>query len=98
VPALKARLVDDSGDVRVAAAEALCALGECDIAVPVLLRELSGDNEMIALRAANALHVAGRKAASALPAMEAVGKSTSSKYIERALDKAVEDLRNESTK
>jgi hypothetical protein len=98
VPVLKDRLKDDPGDARVAAAEALCALDECDIAIPVLARELSNDNEMIALRAANALHVAGRKAAPALPAMEAVLKSTSSKYIERAVDKAVEDLRNESTR
>ncbi len=61
--ALRACLEDDSAAVSTVAAQALCVLGECEAALPLLLRQMNDANEWVALRAANAVHQLGGKAA-----------------------------------
>ena len=60
---LRARLYDDSAAVSTVAAQALCALGECAAALPLLLEQVKNADEWTALRAANAIHQLGGKAA-----------------------------------
>lgn len=60
---LRARLDDDSAAVSTIAAQTLCSLGECAAALPLLLDRLRGGDEWAALRAANAIHQLGGRAA-----------------------------------
>ncbi len=94
VSALKKLLIDDSGDVRIAASEALCSIKENDNAIPVLAAQLRNKNPMIALHAANALDALGQLALRALPEMDDVERTSSDKYIKRALAWTVNNLKN----
>ena len=62
---------DTSGSVRVAAARALCRMNMEDIALPVLLREMQGDNKIVRHYAALELEDIGEKARPALDALKA---------------------------
>ena len=66
--ALKRRLVDESMDVRIAAADALCRFG--DSGVPVLVECLRHENYWVKLHAAVILNENGDKALPALPVMK----------------------------
>jgi N-sulfoglucosamine sulfohydrolase len=83
VAKLKECLKDASADVRVTAAEALCAVGEAEIGLPVLIESLRHENGKIALHAANALECLGEKARPALQALEQVQKHPDD-YVQRA--------------
>jgi HEAT repeat protein len=64
-------LVDTSPLVRVAAAQALCELGQVDAAMPVLVNGLQDPTPYVRLRAMNALDRLGEEARSVLPAIRA---------------------------
>ena len=57
--ALLAVLEDDSPDVRIAASEALCYLGESKKVTPVLIEVLDSDVEMVRVHAMNTLEIIG---------------------------------------
>ena len=67
--ALEKALSDDAPNVTIAAAEALCNLGEVDKAMPVLLAGLEHDSPLIRLRAINVLDRLGEEARPAIQAM-----------------------------
>ncbi len=70
-PALRNALEDESPAVRAMAAQALCALEECERPLAVLAELLRDERPYVALRAANAIdHLDGR-AAPLLPRLEA---------------------------
>lgn len=92
IHALKKRLKDEIGDVRVTSAEALCMLGETKTGVPVLSAELSNENTKVALHAANSLECLGDAAKPALKALEAAQKNPDH-YVQRAVDYTVEKLK-----
>ncbi|MBI1356040.1 MAG: sulfatase-like hydrolase/transferase [Acidobacteria bacterium] len=68
--ALLKALEDERPSVRTAAAQALCNLGRCGRALPVLLENLRSDQQYVSLRAANALDHLGERARPVLPAMK----------------------------
>jgi N-sulfoglucosamine sulfohydrolase len=66
-------LHDNSPDVRIAAAEALCHLGGQRASVPVLLDALDDENQMVRVHALNSLYILGGEIAkSALPKVRAI--------------------------
>ena len=69
--ALRKALGDESVAVQTVAAEALCGLGECDNALPVLLKNLAHEQEYASLRAANVLDRLDEKARPVLAEMKA---------------------------
>lgn len=75
-PALEALmkvLDDESIDVRIAAAEALCHLGESTTAIPVFIEALNSENEMVRVHAMNSLEIIGGDVAkSAIPKVKEV--------------------------
>jgi len=77
-------LEDGSADVRIAAAEALCCMERCELAVPALVKELENQNPKAALHALNVLAVLGEKARPALDALEKLLEESKDKYIRRA--------------
>jgi hypothetical protein len=84
--ALVAALKDPAPNVRIAAAEALCNVGRCDDAMPVLIEGLRHETAFIRLRAMNVLDELGEKARPALPAIKAAGmeqKSHVGSYLGR---------------
>jgi hypothetical protein len=83
--ALIKALTDNSGDVRIAAAEALCNLGRENIALPVLEREVQNNNTKVALHAVNVLDAIGESARTALPALENIEGKIEDDYIQRAI-------------
>jgi arylsulfatase A-like enzyme len=84
--ALAKRLADASGSVRVAAAEALCHMGQEAKGLPVLEECLLKDsNPWARLQAANALQNLGAKAKPALPAIEEA-RSSPNNYVQRAVE------------
>jgi hypothetical protein len=71
--ALLSVLDDDTPDVRIAAAEALCHLGASDVAIPVFIAALDSDNEMVRVHAMNSLQIIGGDVAiAALPKVREV--------------------------
>lgn len=71
--ALKAVLDDESVDVRISAAEALCHLGESQIAIPVFIDALNSENQMVRVHAMNSLEIVGGDVAkSAIPKVREV--------------------------
>ncbi len=62
---LKELLVDKNADVRIAAAEALCNLGESGVATPVLIEALNEDNLMVRVHVLNSLEILGGEVAKA---------------------------------
>jgi N-sulfoglucosamine sulfohydrolase len=91
IPALKKCLKDESPDVRINAAEALCNLGNVDEGLPVLIAELSNENTKAALRAANSLQYIGDAAKPALKALKAQFEN-SDNYVQRAVKFTAEQL------
>jgi len=75
-------LEDPSGNVRVAAAEALVALGETETALATLSEQLQNQNNWVGLHAANVLENIGDQAKPAIPAMTQAAKRGN--YIQRA--------------
>ncbi len=82
-------LEDQSCDVRIAAAEALCQLGKPKLAIKTLVDQLQNDNIMISLRAANTLDITGPLAKDALPIMKTIRDKSDNKYIIRAINHTV---------
>ena len=78
--ALVKALKDPAPNVRIAAAESLCSLGEHDIALPMLIAELKHDAPQIRLRAAN---VVDRLDAAGRPALPALKKAADGWYGDR---------------
>ncbi len=72
--AVRKALGDTSSVVRAAAAEAMCNLGACGEAVPVLVKMLDGGDGLTALHAGISLVYIGKAAAPAVPALEAAVK------------------------
>jgi uncharacterized sulfatase len=70
--ALRARLEDNSGDVRVAAVQALHLLGERDGLLPVLEAAIAGDSPWVRLRALTVLDDLGPLARPLLPKVRAI--------------------------
>jgi len=68
--ALAERLADEWPDVRIAAAEALCRLGQPDEAVKVLAEAVGHEDYWVRVHAAAVLHELGAMARPALPAMK----------------------------
>lgn len=62
---LIALLKDKNPDVRITAAEALCNLGESDLAGPVLIEALNEENQMVRVHAMNSLEILGGDVAKA---------------------------------
>ena len=87
---LKKALGDSSPNVRVAAADALCHLGLCDDALPVLAKEVKGKG-MASLHAANALDNLDETARPVLDPMKQSGAKGRG-YVQRCLAKAFADL------
>ena len=89
---LKRRLEDDSPAVRIAAARALCRMGETEFALDVLAGELSGDNEWARLEAAIVLDELDEVARPELEALQGALEDQPNKYIVRVANRAVNDL------
>lgn len=62
---LIALLSDPTPDVRITAAEAICAMGASSIAAPVLVEALNDDNEMVRVHALNSIEIVGGSVAKA---------------------------------
>jgi HEAT repeat protein len=95
--ALAAALADPSGDVRIAAAEALFGLGTTDKAIPVLREALADKNPRVALHAVNVIQCLGEKAAALLPAVERAMKDSGDNYVNRAGAHVLETLGKNSS-
>ncbi|MCG8310223.1 MAG: sulfatase-like hydrolase/transferase [Cytophagales bacterium] len=63
--ALKNALNDESPDVRISAAEALCHLGESELAIQVFIDALNSKNMMVRVHAMNSLEIIGNEVAKA---------------------------------
>jgi arylsulfatase A-like enzyme len=90
--ALIAVLDDVSPDVRIAAAEALCHVGENQQAIPVLISALDEDNQMVRVHALNSLYILGGEVAkAAMPKVkELVADQEGRDYDLRAAQRLVE--------
>ena len=77
-------LEDGSGDVRIAAAEALCCMERCELAVPALVKELENPNPKVVLHCVNVLDTLGPKARPALDALKKLLEENKDNYIRRA--------------
>ncbi|MEC5127512.1 sulfatase-like hydrolase/transferase [Verrucomicrobiales bacterium BCK34] len=85
-------LADSSPAVRIASARALCRMGDTKSGLPVLAKELSGDNEWARLEAAIVLDELEATARPELESLQAALKDQPNKYIIRVANKAVNDL------
>jgi len=85
-------LEDSSASVQVAAAEALCALGHSDEALPVLIRNLRQGGDWVRLQAADVLDRLGEKARPALDALKEAEKDKN-QYVQRIVDHALKALK-----
>lgn len=73
--ALLKALNDESTDVRISAAEALCHLGAADKAIPVFIEALDSENLMVRVHALNSLEIIGGGVAiAALPRVQELVK------------------------
>jgi hypothetical protein len=88
------RLLDDPiVSVRIAAAEALCAMGRPDEALPCLVDALEHENRYAVLHAVNTLENIGEAARDALPALEKILRTRhGGSYVRRATVWTVERL------
>ena len=90
-PALTSALKDKSAGVRVASARALCKMDREEIALPVLLRELKNDNQVVRHYAALALEDIGEKAYPALEDLKGA-KNDKYEYVMRVANRLVSIL------
>jgi N-sulfoglucosamine sulfohydrolase len=90
--ALLRAIQDTSPDVRIAAAEALCHLGESAAATPVLIAALDHENMMVRTHALNSLYILGGEIArAALPKVIAITESQEGRsYDLRAAQRLLE--------
>jgi arylsulfatase A-like enzyme len=96
--AIAKRLEDASGSVRVAAAEALCHVGQAEKGVAALAECLTkSEVTKVRLQAANALQNIGEKARPALAAIEKA-QSDSDNYVQRAVKYTASVLKGEASK
>ncbi len=93
VPVLLNMLNDESADVSIAAAEALCSLEETANAIPVLSKHLRNENLKIALHAANVLDALGEKTSPALTDLENVFLETEDDYLKRSTSRTISVLK-----
>jgi len=70
--ALLGALTDASPSVQIVAAEALCKLGHCESALPVLARWMTDDRPWLALYACRTVQLLGEKAEPLVPTMQQV--------------------------
>jgi uncharacterized sulfatase len=75
-PALRKAFDDNSPPVRVMAAQALCAMGECERPLALLAELLDDERPYVALRAANSIDHLDARAKPLLPKLEAYLAST----------------------
>jgi HEAT repeat protein len=98
--ALRRVLTDPSPSVQVAAAAALASLGDAEAALPILTRQLKGEQLDVALQAARALQLLGEPARPALPEMNRVLETAKQReklapqylFLEFSLQAAVGEL------
>jgi len=90
--ALLARLQDNSPDVRIAAAESLCLIGNADPALQTLGGLLEHENEYVRLHAANALDNLDEVARPLLELFRQEMADDESREVRRVMTKAVADL------
>jgi HEAT repeat protein len=95
--ALAGALADSSGDVRIAAAEALFGLGMTDKALPVLREVLADKNPRVVLHAVNVIQCLGEKAVPLLADVQRAMKDSSDNYIDRAGAHVLETLGKNSS-
>jgi len=97
--ALRKALKDDSPNVRLVAAEAMCRLGHDKEALPVIVAALESDDERLVLQAAITLAAIGERSRPALPQMkEAIrlsGKGYYGLYVRWALARVLKELEAE---
>jgi len=91
---LRAALKDSSAGVRVECARALCKMDMESIALPVLLRELKNDNQVVRHYAALALEDIGEKSRPLLGALRAA-ESDDYEYVKRLASRLVRILEKE---
>jgi len=89
---LRKRLKDDAPVVRVAAARALCRMGEDDTGVPVLIQELGSEHQWVRLHAATVLDNIGDMARPAVPALKEALGDRENKYVVRTVNHALNVL------
>ena len=89
---LKELLDDTDPDVRIAAAEALCNLGQSGVATPVLIEALNEENLMVRVHVLNSLEILGGEVAkAAIPKVkELVGDREDRVYDIRAGKRLIE--------
>lgn len=75
-PALREALDDEAPSVQAMAAQALCAMGECERPLAILAELLEDERPYVALRAANAIDHLDDRAKPLLPKLEAYTAST----------------------
>ena len=78
IEALTSVLSDKSPSVAIAAAEALCLIGESDVALPILNQYIASSHPWVALQAARAMHDIGEHAKPSVKRIEEVRKSLES--------------------
>lgn len=94
--ALQGALEDESPAVRVAAAQALCYIGQERAGVPALVELLQNENEWVRLMAANALDEIGEKARPAVAAMQRAREQDENNYVIRVTNRTLNVLLGES--
>ena len=85
-------LNDPSAEVRIAAAEALCVMGETEKGLPQLISELQNKNPKVSLHAINVLQCLGEQARPALEELTKLLKNSKDNYIQRAAGYAIRSL------
>lgn len=85
-------LNDPSAEVRIAASEALCVMGETEKGLPQLISELQNKNPKVNLHAINVLQCLGEQARPALEELTRLRKNNKDGYIQRAVGYAIESL------
>src|SRR5262249_33780274 len=83
--ALQAVLRDEAPWVRVAAADALCRMGQHEPALPVLIKSVQDENEFVRLAAVQALDRIGDRAKPAREVLEKA-KSDKNQYVVRVVE------------
>ena len=91
---LRQSLDDPSADVRIAAAEALCNMGQVKKALPVIVRKVGSENSKVALHALNVLEILGEKARPALKVLTSLSKNSNDSYIIRAANHTLRKFKN----
>jgi uncharacterized sulfatase len=94
---LRELLSDASPDVRIAAAQALCRLGQVETGLPPLVAELKHESPWVRLAAANAIDYLGKQAAPAVPAMQSfvMGEDRENLFVRWIFGHTLRTLKNE---